>query len=266
MTGNKSQLTHEQFDLVVRLMNCALQQDCDALNGTCSGVSGYGDVNGVAAAIMPLAMSFCRRLATNVIQFAYTCLQDHPIWNNLSFWEATFYRDVEKDLKRLYLNEKFDSVTALEVAAEQMKRLKFGKVSKCEIEECSKNEERTLFSQAVHFANRIVALKIPLDIGSQERIHGRGSISDMANVAGDMHSDSNSYITGALGSVRDGGHHDHGQNEDGIENGESGFEEERSGSGGRGFGPSGEISASAIKFTTRFLDKVCTEAELGKTM
>lgn len=61
--GNKAMLEHQQFDLVVRLMNCALQDDSSM------------DEHGVAAALLPLATAFCRKLCTGVIQFAYTCIQ-----------------------------------------------------------------------------------------------------------------------------------------------------------------------------------------------
>lgn len=61
--GNKAMLEHQQFDLVVRLMNCALQDD--------SAMDEYG----VAYALLPLATAFCRKLCTGVIQFAYTCIQ-----------------------------------------------------------------------------------------------------------------------------------------------------------------------------------------------
>lgn len=33
------------------------------------------DEFGVAAALLPLATAFCRKLCTGVIQFAYTCIQ-----------------------------------------------------------------------------------------------------------------------------------------------------------------------------------------------
>lgn len=56
-------LEHQQFDLVVRLMNCALQDDSTM------------DEYGVAYALLPLATAFCRKLCTGVIQFAYTCIQ-----------------------------------------------------------------------------------------------------------------------------------------------------------------------------------------------
>ena len=61
------------------------------------------DENGIAAAILPLATSFCRKLCTGVIQFAYTCIQEHAVWGNQQFWEATFYQDVQKDIRQLYL-------------------------------------------------------------------------------------------------------------------------------------------------------------------
>ncbi|XP_035205518.1 myotubularin-related protein 5-like, partial [Stegodyphus dumicola] len=60
------------------------------------------DEYGVAAAILPLAMAFCRKLCTGVIQFAYTCIQEHPVWQNQQFWEAAFYQDVQRDIRALY--------------------------------------------------------------------------------------------------------------------------------------------------------------------
>lgn len=61
--GNKAMLEHQQFDLVVRLMNCALQDDSAM------------DEHGIAAALLPLSTAFCRKLCTGIIQFAYTCIQ-----------------------------------------------------------------------------------------------------------------------------------------------------------------------------------------------
>ena len=37
-----------------------------------------------------------------IIQFAYTCIQEHAVWQNQQFWEAAFYQDVQKDVKALY--------------------------------------------------------------------------------------------------------------------------------------------------------------------
>lgn len=66
--GSRAILDPAQFDLIVRLMNCALQDTSEM------------DEYGVAAAILPLATSFCRKLCTGVVQFAYTCIQDHKVW------------------------------------------------------------------------------------------------------------------------------------------------------------------------------------------
>lgn len=90
VSGTKAMLEHQQFDLVVRLMNCALQDDSSM------------DEHGVAAALLPLATIFCRKLCTGIIQFAYTCIQEHAVWQNQQFWEAAFYQDVQKDIKALY--------------------------------------------------------------------------------------------------------------------------------------------------------------------
>ena len=104
-------LEHAQFDLVVRLMNAALQDDSDI------------DMHGVAAALLPLSCTFGRKLCPGVIQFVYTLIQvilssdwlgdpiltpdwsmqDHAVWQNLQFWEAAFYNDVQAGIKDLYL-------------------------------------------------------------------------------------------------------------------------------------------------------------------
>lgn len=72
-------------------MNRALQDDSTM------------DEHGVAAALLPLSTAFCRKLCTGVIQFAYTCIQDHSVWKNQQFWEAAFYQDVQTQIKALYL-------------------------------------------------------------------------------------------------------------------------------------------------------------------
>lgn len=83
------------------------------------------DEYGIAAALLPLATAFCRKLCTGVIQFAYTCIQvnfvrfskhrelcgtknfsffkEHPVWQNQQFWEAVFYQDVQREIRSLYL-------------------------------------------------------------------------------------------------------------------------------------------------------------------
>jgi len=44
-----------------------------------------------------------QKLYAGVIQFAYTCIQDHPVWAQHQFWEAAFYSDVQEEIRRLYL-------------------------------------------------------------------------------------------------------------------------------------------------------------------
>ncbi|RWS10543.1 myotubularin-related protein 13-like isoform X4, partial [Dinothrombium tinctorium] len=260
ISGKNAILDHEQFDLVVRLMNCALQQDCDYLDGSASGLrfSGFGDINGVAAAILPLSMAFCRRLSPGSMQFAYTCLQDHPIWNNLSFWEDAFYQNVEKAITALYSTTRKQECsetnessvclqpTPLDIAAEQI-RLK-PKLNEEKIKDLANNEEATVYSQAVHFAHQMVALKIPIDIGNHERI----ARTNKLHSSGFDGSDSNSNLTGT-GAGRESVRED-------FDN-ESGFED---GPNNRGHGTSSEISANTIKFIGRFVDKVCTEGGVSE--
>ena len=81
---------------------------------------------GVAAALLPLSTTFGRKLCTGVIQFVYTLIQvisdrimtvtvlmmtrsilvnpqDHAVWQNQQFWESTFFNDVQKGIKELYI-------------------------------------------------------------------------------------------------------------------------------------------------------------------
>lgn len=66
-------MDNQQFDLVIKLMNRALQDDANM------------DEYGVAAALLPLSTVFCKKLCTGVIQYAYSMIQDHPIWENQAF-------------------------------------------------------------------------------------------------------------------------------------------------------------------------------------
>ncbi|XP_042205463.1 myotubularin-related protein 13-like isoform X3 [Homarus americanus] len=255
--GNKAVLEHQQFDLVVRLMNCALQDDSPV------------DEHGVAAALLPLSTAFCRKLCTGVIQFAYTCIQDHSVWGNQQFWEASFYQDVQKEIKSLYqdrsqqpsrtsissdsscikesslspVNPRDPSDTgswkegrlsylrphepsALEIAAEQM-RLWINIELKRQ-RELVEQEESTLYSQAIHYANRMVFLRIPLDVNAA--VHRR-TYNDRDNA-------SNS-ITNSMAES------------DSLD-AESGFEDQEQ----------SDREASVVRFVSRFVDKVCTEGSV----
>lgn len=277
VTGNKAVLEHQQFDLVVRLINCALQDD-SAL-----------DEHGVAAGILPLSHAFCRKLCTGVMQFAYTCIQEHAVWGQLQFWESAFYQDVQRDIRSLYLphisspqhgsttalpngggqhkntspplspreNKDYPSSwlrqdnsrnnldsssrrsamlikppepSALEIAAEQMRLQQSGQLSKEEMEEVSSREESTVYSQAIHYANRMAALRVPLDASRR---------AAPADVAADGRSNSNSIVTNSVAET------------DSACDGESGFGEEEAWEA---------VGAGVTKLVGRFVDKVCHES------
>ncbi|XP_043190119.1 myotubularin-related protein 13-like isoform X3 [Amphibalanus amphitrite] len=249
--GNKAILDNEQFELVVRLMNCALQDDSTM------------DEHGVAAAILPLATAFCRRLCTGVIQFAYTCIQEHTVWGNLQFWEAAYYQDVQRDVQRLYAprhegrygvidatGSQFGSLegdrdpgapgwrpdrktaepAVLELAADQLRMR--SQLEEAKLQELSSTEESTVYSQAIHYANRIVYLRVPLDVVShRQRMNnynerGESNSNSVTNSVADAETDS---LTA-----------------------ESGFEDQEVTSAG----------VEVTRFVSRFVDKVCTEGHV----
>ncbi|XP_049878278.1 myotubularin-related protein 13 [Pectinophora gossypiella] len=231
LPSNKHLLQHHQFELVTRLMNCALQS-ATAL-----------DEHTIAAAMLPLATAYCRKLCTGVIQYAYMCIQEHQVWTSQQFWEAAFYQDVQRDIKALYLpspthhqrvpsprdDEEYISLlkaqepSALEIAAEQMRL--WPTLSPEKQRELIASEESTLYSQAIHYANRMVYLLLPLESAGR-RADTRGGDDDRA---------SNS-ITNSVA-------------ESDSADAESGFEE----------ADPGEAGNNVIKMVSRFVDKVCTE-------
>ncbi|KAM3965988.1 LOW QUALITY PROTEIN: SET domain binding factor [Aphomia sociella] len=231
LPSNKHLLHHHQFELVVRLMNCALQSSTPL------------DEHSIAAAMLPLATAYCRKLCTGVIQYAYMCIQEHPVWTSQQFWEAAFYQDVQRDIKALYLpspthhqrvpsprdDEEYISLlkaqepSALEIAAEQMRL--WPSLPPEKQREIIASEESTLYSQAIHYANRMVYLLLPLE-GAGRRAETRGDDADRA---------SNS-ITNSVA-------------ESDSADAESGFEE----------ADPGEAGNNVIKMVSRFVDKVCTE-------
>jgi len=269
--SQRAVLEHQQFDLVVRLMNCALQHES------------HIDLNGVAAKILPLAMEFCRRLCTGVIQFAFTCIQDHPVWSNQQFWESSFYQDVEKDVIALYdtnlrtssvdretkqnsnadlrsvisssntlnkavVNSIYDNTcsdSGLEIASRQLQLLnRLSQDSRKELtDRCSKDEESTVYSQAVHYANRIVCMKVPLDITSR-------------NPKTVSNSDPQALV-GGNSSQRT---HSNGSDRNSNSDEESGFEDEAN----TASFTNSEVAAGVVKFVTRFVDKVCIDSCVGE--
>uniref|UniRef100_A0A673MLY0 Myotubularin-related protein 13-like n=1 Tax=Sinocyclocheilus rhinocerous TaxID=307959 RepID=A0A673MLY0_9TELE len=218
---NRAILDHQQFDHIIRMMNCALQV----------GIS-------IIHIVLPADPSSClQKLAAGVDQFAYTCIQDHPIWTNQQFWEATFYSEVQNQIRALYLTEQStlstasseSERTAMDLAAEQLRA--WPSLSKEKQQELVKNEESTVFSQAIHYASLMVYLLVPLDTSKIKLLR--------STPAADWESGSNSILTNSIaGSVAE------------SFDTESGFEDSET----------SDVANSVGRFISRFIDKVCTES------
>uniref|UniRef100_A0A673MSC0 Myotubularin-related protein 13-like n=1 Tax=Sinocyclocheilus rhinocerous TaxID=307959 RepID=A0A673MSC0_9TELE len=217
---NRAILDHQQFDHIIRMMNCALQV-------------------GIIHIVLPADPSSClQKLAAGVDQFAYTCIQDHPIWTNQQFWEATFYSEVQNQIRALYLTiispfmtrQGYESErTAMDLAAEQLRA--WPSLSKEKQQELVKNEESTVFSQAIHYASLMVYLLVPLDTSKIKLLR--------STPAADWESGSNSILTNSIaGSVAE------------SFDTESGFEDSET----------SDVANSVGRFISRFIDKVCTES------
>ncbi|XP_057179764.1 myotubularin-related protein 5 isoform X9 [Triplophysa rosa] len=227
---NRAVLDDQQFDYIVRMMNCTLQ-DCSHM-----------DEHGIAAALLPLVTAFCRKLGGGITQFAYSCVQEHTVWTNMQFWEAMFYSDVQKHIRSLYLENEDDGdasandgegdqqqVSALELASEQSRL--WPTLSKEQQQERVQKEESTVFSQAIHYANRMSYLLLPLDTSKNRLLRSTG--------LGDVESVSNSYVTNSIaGSMAE------------SYDTESGFEDAES----------SDVANSVVRFINRFVDKVCNES------
>uniref|UniRef100_A0A3B3WSX2 SET binding factor 1 n=1 Tax=Poecilia mexicana TaxID=48701 RepID=A0A3B3WSX2_9TELE len=221
---NRAVLDDQQFDYIVRMMNCTLQ-DCSHM-----------DEHGIAAALLPLVTAFCRKLGAGITQFAYSCVQEHMVWTTMQFWEAMFYSDVQNHIKALYMDTDDGDqqstrreISALELAAEQ-NRL-WPTLSKEMQTERVQKEESTVFSQAIHYANRMSYLLLPLDTSKNRLLRSSG--------LGDVESVSNSYVTNSIaGSMAE------------SYDTESGFEDAES----------SDVANSVVRFINRFVDKVCNES------
>uniref|UniRef100_A0A8C1ZQB9 SET binding factor 2 n=1 Tax=Cyprinus carpio TaxID=7962 RepID=A0A8C1ZQB9_CYPCA len=188
--------------------------------------------------------SHLQKLTAGVDQFAYTCVQDHPIWTSQQFWEATFYSEVQNQIRALYLTtpeEKqlitkvrsglghMSERTAMDLAAEQLRA--WPSLSKEKQQELVKNEESTVFSQAIHYASLMVYLLVPLDTSKNKLLR--------STPAADWESGSNSILTNSIaGSVAE------------SFDTESGFEDSET----------SDVANSVGRFISRFIDKVCTES------
>ncbi|XP_058161744.1 myotubularin-related protein 13 isoform X4 [Dasypus novemcinctus] len=175
---NRAILDHQQFDYVIRMINCTLQD--------CSSLEEYN----IAAALLPLT--------------------------------SAFYRDKLP-------NHQGQEKTAMDLAAEQLRI--WPTLSKSIQQELVQREESTVFSQAIHFANLMVNLLVPLDTSKNKLLR--------ISAPGDWESGSNSIVTNSIaGSVAE------------SYDTESGFEDSEN----------NDIANSVVRFITRFIDKVCTES------
>ncbi|XP_069048296.1 myotubularin-related protein 5 isoform X6 [Lepisosteus oculatus] len=227
---NRAVLDDQQFDYIVRMMNCTLQ-DCS-----------HTDEYGIAAALLPLVTAFCRKLGAGITQFAYSCVQEHSVWTNMQFWEAMFYSDVQNHIRALYVEVSEgehpspdqeepvqEAKCALEIASEQ--RRLWPTLSKEKQQELIQKEESTVFSQAIHYANRMSYLLLPLDTSKNRLLRSTG--------LGDVESVSNSFVTNSIaGSMAE------------SYDTESGFEDAES----------SDVANSVVRFINRFVDKVCNES------
>jgi len=250
VSGNQTMLDHQQFEMIAKLMNAALQDDSDI------------DMYGVAAALLPLATTFGRKLCPGVIQFIYTQIQDHAVWQSQQFWESAFYNDVQNGIKDLYLVIQEQNLYAknqgvisgqlsvekhvgprareirksallnpqepsvLEIASNEIKKMT--NLSESDIKERVTNEEQTVYAQAIHYTTRMVCLRIPMDFKPER--NGK-SIADHSS---DMISNSISNSVADTDSI----------------DAESGFDDTEPNDNGNG----------VIKFVARFVDKVCGES------
>ena len=219
-SGNQVIVEHQQFDMIVRLMNAALQDDSDM------------DEYNIAYTLLPLSTVFGRKLAKGVVQFVYTLIQDHAVWHNLQFWEASFYADVQKGIQSLYLsmqdnNNDAQTKSDLELAATEMKR--FPMLEEKIQSERITAEEQTIYSQMFDYTNRMIYLLCPMDL-NPKRPAGRK--------IDEFEAASNSISNSVAES-------------DSID-AESGFEDQEIPDGGQ----------NVIKFVLKFADKVCCESNV----
>ena len=91
-------LDHDQYNLIIRLIDAALKEANTVYN------------TNVAAKVIPIVSAFHRKLGSSAIQFAYTSVQEHAVWNNMQFWEEAFYVEVQRQIVQLHVNERLSAL------------------------------------------------------------------------------------------------------------------------------------------------------------
>ncbi|KOB77719.1 Myotubularin-related protein 13 [Operophtera brumata] len=199
----------------------------------CTGVIQYAycktqatayDEHSIAAEILPLATAYCRKLCTGVIQYAYMCIQataidEHSIAAAMLPLATAYCRKLCTGvIQYAYCKTQATAIDEHSIAAAMLPLA----TAYYKQRELIAREQSTLYSQAIHYANRMVYLLLPLD-GAGRRAEARGDDADRA---------SNSITNSVAES-------------DSVD-AESGFEE----------ADPGEAGNNVIKMVSRF---VCTE-------
>lgn len=137
-----------------------------------------------------------------------------------------------RDLKeyRASILSRVQEPSALEIAAEQMRLSP--SMDPAKLNEFINSEESTLYSQAIHYANRMVSLLIPTDISSGIKVQKI-----------DHHLDDDTSVSNSIVESRSA-RSDH--------SGDEGFEES----------DPFETGNIVTKMVSRFIDRVCTEGSV----
>ncbi|KHJ99863.1 DENN domain protein [Oesophagostomum dentatum] len=199
----RAMLQPSQFELVVRLLNCALEHESD------------DDEHGIAYACLHLGNMYCRRLSQGVQQYAYTCVQDHSVWSNQRFWEAAFFHDVHELMRRHYgkihdsgmplsgtspcdMWNLLEEPTAMAISAARLSSI--SDYSEEELKKCSEEEESIVYGQAKHYVNLMIYLRVPLDASRLRRID-KNDLELRGNSRGLRDTDSYSCSDGESGFI-----------------------------------------------------------------
>ena len=253
-SNNQVVLDHQQFEMVVRLINTALTDDSDM------------DECGIAYKLMPLSSVFCRQLSLGVTQFVYTLIQDHAVWQNQEFWEASFFSDVQIGIEQLYnsndlssqdlstsnssysstnnqrnssqnadsnditLKEEWSGLNsnsnALRVAAVELS--KWNHLDEQVKSKLAEAEEKVVFSHIFDYTNRMINLLCPMEVSKANRRIGDAHDMSASNSIANSVAESDSIDA------------------------ESGFEDQEH----------VEKGENVAKFVLRFADKVCSETRI----
>uniref|UniRef100_H2Y621 Myotubularin-related protein 13 n=1 Tax=Ciona savignyi TaxID=51511 RepID=H2Y621_CIOSA len=207
------QLDNQQFDYIARLINSALQDS-----------SGQLDENTLAADLLPVVTAFYRTsLSFPFLEYRHSLqIEIYKTWR---FCSCIHYF--------IILTNPSESSPLL-FSPTQLKRWE-SKPPESRQEESS-SEEGVVFSQAMHNAQRMVFMLVPLD--STRSIRAK-----FLRLSHGEENSSNSCFTNSVGGSTTGSCDE-----------ESGFEESENSPG---------VASTVSKFVTKFVDRVCTEANIS---